>query len=80
MKSHQPVMLSEVLAALNLREGQTVIDATFGRGGHAAALATQVGRSGRVVALDRDPAAIQAAKDLALPQLEVVHARFSALA
>jgi 16S rRNA (cytosine1402-N4)-methyltransferase len=73
-------MLSEVLSALDVREGQTVIDATFGRGGHARALAAQVGRSGRVLALDRDPDAIRAAADLGLPQLEVVHARFSALA
>ncbi len=73
------MLLSEVLSALNMHRGQTVIDATFGRGGHARALAEQVGRGGRVLALDRDPAAIQAAESFALPQLEVVHANFSAL-
>jgi 16S rRNA (cytosine1402-N4)-methyltransferase len=79
VQSHRPVMLSEVLSALDVREGHTVIDATFGRGGHARALAERVGRSGRVLALDRDPAAIAAGAELALPQLELVHARFSAL-
>ena len=74
------MLLSEVLSALKVHEGQTVIDATLGRGGHARALAEQVGSSGRVLALDRDPAAIEAGRALALPQLEAVHANFSAMA
>ncbi|MCB1793828.1 MAG: 16S rRNA (cytosine(1402)-N(4))-methyltransferase, partial [Candidatus Competibacteraceae bacterium] len=36
--SHQPVLLTEALTALHLHPGGRYVDATFGRGGHAAAL------------------------------------------
>lgn len=51
---HAPVLLSEVIAALALRPGETVVDCTVGRGGHAVALAQAVGDSGLVVGLDLD--------------------------
>jgi 16S rRNA (cytosine1402-N4)-methyltransferase len=47
-------MLDEVLAALRPAAGETVLDCTLGRGGHARALAAAVGPSGLVVGLDRD--------------------------
>jgi 16S rRNA (cytosine1402-N4)-methyltransferase len=59
---HVPVMLDEVLTALDPRPGQVIVDGTLGGGGHAAALAERVGPGGRVIALDRDPAAIAAAE------------------
>lgn len=63
MLSHTPVLLQEVLAALEVREGGRYLDATFGRGGHSAAILERVGRSGAVIAFDRDPAAIAAGRE-----------------
>jgi 16S rRNA (cytosine1402-N4)-methyltransferase len=53
---HDPVLLAEVLDLLAPRPGDTVVDCTAGRGGHAVALARAIGRSGRMVLLDVDPA------------------------
>lgn len=52
--THLPVMLEETLAALRPAPGETVLDCTLGRGGHARALAARVGPSGLVLGLDRD--------------------------
>lgn len=56
--SHQPVMLNEVIEALNIRREGCYIDATFGRGGHSAAILDRLGPNGSLLALDRDPQAI----------------------
>jgi 16S rRNA (cytosine1402-N4)-methyltransferase len=61
--SHQPVLLTEALTALHLHPGGRYVDATFGRGGHAAALLATLGPEGRVLALDRDPAAARCAAE-----------------
>ncbi len=56
-RGHVPVMLSEVLEALDLKAGDVVVDCTAGGGGHLQAFAERVGTAGRVIALDRDPRA-----------------------
>ena len=63
MFEHKPVLLHEVLEALQVRSGAAYLDATFGRGGHTAAILERVGTEGRVVAIDRDPAAIDAGRE-----------------
>ena len=52
---HVPVLADEVLAALDPHPGDTVVDATFGAGGHATLLAAQLRGEGKVLAIDRDP-------------------------
>jgi len=54
---HVPVLAGEVVDLLAPRAGNTVIDATFGAGGHSTLLAGRIGESGTLVAIDRDPAA-----------------------
>lgn len=53
---HEPVLLSEILEALDLKPGETVLDGTLGTGGHARELLRRVLPGGRLVATDRDPA------------------------
>ena len=79
---HIPVLLDEVLKNLLRSNTGTYVDATFGRGGHTRGLLKVLGPRGRVVAVDRDPAAITEARSLAVadPRLTVCHARFSQLA
>ena len=52
---HDPVLAHEVVALLDVEPGMTVVDGTFGAGGHAAMLAEQMGGRGAYVAIDRDP-------------------------
>lgn len=63
MTLHTPVLLQEVLVALDLRAGGRYLDATFGRGGHSAAILERLGPEGAVIAFDRDPAAIAAGRE-----------------
>lgn len=60
MAEHTPVLRDEVLAGLAIRPGGRYCDATFGRGGHTAAILDVLGPAGRVVAIDRDPEALRA--------------------
>ena len=56
--SHQPVLLNEVLEALNVKQNGVYVDATFGRGGHSSAILNSLDREGRLIAFDQDPEAI----------------------
>ncbi|MHB1502134.1 MAG: 16S rRNA (cytosine(1402)-N(4))-methyltransferase RsmH [Candidatus Dormibacteria bacterium] len=58
---HEPVMVSELLRLLDPQPGETVVDATLGGGGTAAAFLQRILPGGRVLALDRDPAAVSRA-------------------
>jgi 16S rRNA (cytosine1402-N4)-methyltransferase len=81
MEQHTPVLLIEVLVALDIREGGCYLDATFGRGGHTAAVLERVGKEGRVVAIDRDPDAIRAGRErfAAEERLMLIQGPFSRL-
>jgi 16S rRNA (cytosine1402-N4)-methyltransferase len=52
---HTPVLALEVRELLAVHPGHTVVDATFGAGGHAALLAVELGGRGKLIAVDRDP-------------------------
>ncbi len=81
MDEHTPVLAAEALAGLALEEGGYYVDATFGRGGHAALILQALGREGRLLALDRDPQAIEAGRRRFAHEmrLTLVHASFADL-
>jgi 16S rRNA (cytosine1402-N4)-methyltransferase len=54
---HVPVLAAEVRELLAVSPGETVIDATFGAGGHASLLAADLDGRGKLIAIDRDPGA-----------------------
>jgi 16S rRNA (cytosine1402-N4)-methyltransferase len=55
---HMPVLLHEVMQALNIQAEGIYVDCTFGRGGHSKMILQQLADNGRLFAIDRDPAAI----------------------
>jgi len=57
MMDHEPVLAPELTSLLAPEPGQTAVDCTFGAGGHARAIAAQLGSTGTLIAIDRDPAA-----------------------
>ncbi len=73
---HDPVLLDEVLAALAVRAEGVYLDATFGVGGYSRAILAA--GAGRVLALDRDPAAVERGRALARrwPQLTMIEGCF----
>jgi 16S rRNA (cytosine1402-N4)-methyltransferase len=78
---HTPVLPDEVLAGLAVRADGRYCDATFGRGGHTAAILGALGTGGRVVAIDRDPDAIRAGQEqfAGEPRLTLVRGSFGQL-
>lgn len=76
---HLTVLLAEAVDALAIRADGVYVDCTFGRGGHSRAILSRLGPDGRLVAFDRDPAAIAAGSALGEPRLTLVHAPFSSL-
>jgi 16S rRNA (cytosine1402-N4)-methyltransferase len=55
------------------------VDCTFGRGGHSRALLERLGERGRLIALDRDPAAVESARSWSDPRFRIHHASFAHL-
>jgi len=81
---HDPVLLAETLGLLNPQPGETVIDCTLGRGGHASAIARRLGSAGLLIGLDADPrnlefAAQRLKRENACP-VRLFHANFAELA
>lgn len=65
--THIPVLSGEALEGLRIRHGATILDATVGSGGHSQFIAARVGSTGRVLAMDRDPQALQSAQGVLGP-------------
>jgi 16S rRNA (cytosine1402-N4)-methyltransferase len=77
--SHIPVLLEEAVAALAIKPGGTYVDATFGRGGHSGRILARLDARGRLIALDRDPAAEAAARSWSDVRFKFHRAQFSEL-
>jgi 16S rRNA (cytosine1402-N4)-methyltransferase len=81
LDAHRPVLLQPAVDALAIdaRSEGTFVDATFGRGGHSRLILDRLGPRGRLIAVDRDPEAMAAAREIRDPRFTPVHARFSEL-
>jgi 16S rRNA (cytosine1402-N4)-methyltransferase len=83
-QAHRAVLLEEALSALAMDAGErrngVYVDATFGRGGHSRAILARLGPAGRLIALDRDPEAVAAARAIGDARFSITHAPFSELA
>ena len=82
MSDHQPVLVAEVLQGLSLVGDGWYVDATYGRGGHSTAILAALGADGRLLALDKDPEAVAAAKRRFADEARftIRHADFDSLA
>jgi 16S rRNA (cytosine1402-N4)-methyltransferase len=82
--THVTVLLEEsvdaLLGAPVATEAPIFVDGTFGRGGHARALLARMPAKARLIAFDRDPQAIAAARDIDDGRFHIIHAPFSTLA
>ncbi|MBL0121413.1 MAG: 16S rRNA (cytosine(1402)-N(4))-methyltransferase RsmH [Betaproteobacteria bacterium] len=63
--AHITVLLREAVEALAIKPDGTYVDGTFGRGGHSRAILERLGANGRLIAIDRDPCAVEAGEALA---------------
>ena len=77
---HQTVLLREAVEALEIKSSGIYVDGTFGRGGHTRAILDRLGASGRLIALDRDPQAVAAARAIQDARLTVAHRWFGDIA
>lgn len=79
--THIPVLLDAVLEGLALQPDGRYVDGTFGRGGHSRAILSRLGSGGSLLAMDRDPAAREAARRLSDdPRFTFTRERFSRMA
>jgi 16S rRNA (cytosine1402-N4)-methyltransferase len=76
---HRPVLAAEAIAALAIQPQGTYVDGTFGRGGHSRLILERLGPRGRLIALDRDPQAVVAAREITDARFSITHAAFGDL-
>jgi 16S rRNA (cytosine1402-N4)-methyltransferase len=87
---HVPVLLQPAIEFLAVQRGGTYVDATLGLGGHSWEIAKRLGAKGRLIGFDKDPAALQRARERLTdpppklasdwPEIELVHGSFAGLA
>ena len=78
---HISVLLEESIFGLAIQDDGVYIDGTFGRGGHSGLVLSNLGKDGRLIAIDRDPTAIAAAQKFADDQrFTIEHTGFADLA
>jgi 16S rRNA (cytosine1402-N4)-methyltransferase len=76
---HEPVLARDAIEALAVRPDGIYVDGTFGRGGHSRLILERLGPAGRLIALDRDPQAAEAARAIGDPRFSFFKAKFSEL-
>ena len=79
--SHKPVLLAECIEALNIRPDGVYLDGTLGRAGHSREIAGRL-TDGRLICVDRDQAALDAAEERLAPwrdKVTLVHSNFCEL-
>ena len=77
---HATVLLHEAVEALQVKPDGIYVDGTFGRGGHSLLMLEKLGANGRLIALDKDPAAAAAGLAITDPRFAMVHSGFMHLA
>ncbi|MGY1490195.1 16S rRNA (cytosine(1402)-N(4))-methyltransferase RsmH [Methylobacillus pratensis] len=80
VSQHVTVLLDEAVEALAIKPDGTYVDGTFGRGGHSRRILDKLGPHGHLVALDRDLAAVEVARDIKDARFTIVHSHFAAMA
>ena len=76
---HVSVLLEEAVNALQPERGGRYVDGTFGRGGHTRALLDRLPPAGELIAFDKDPEAIEAAKRIKDRRFQIFHDSYTAL-
>lgn len=76
---HTTVLLNEAVAALEVKPDGIYVDGTFGRGGHSRKILDQLGASGKLIALDKDPAAVTVGSQWSDARFQMVHSGFKQL-
>jgi 16S rRNA (cytosine1402-N4)-methyltransferase len=77
--SHRTVLLDEAVDGLNVRADGTYVDCTYGRGGHSRLILARLGAKGRLIAMDRDPVAVEAGKKMRDERFTILHGAFGQL-
>ena len=78
-KSHITVLLDEAVDALAIKPSGTYVDGTFGRGGHSKKILGQLGVQGRLIAFDKDLAAVAAGESINDLRFTMVHSHFAGM-
>ncbi len=78
-QAHMTVLLDEAVDALAIKPAGVYVDGTFGRGGHSRRILQKLGANGRLIAFDRDLAAVDAAASINDPRFQIVHSHFSSM-
>lgn len=79
MYTHRPVLLDECIEALNIRPEGIYLDGTLGRAGHSREIARRLSGSGKLICVDRDQAALDAAQERLgewMDRVTLVHSNF----
>ena len=76
---HATVLLNEAVEALQIKPDGIYVDGTFGRGGHSRLILEKLGPPGKLIALDKDPMAIEEAQAIGDTRFQIVHSGFEHL-